>query len=350
MATKGLRCDDDLSGLMLKPYGTFGFIDMLATLPGRAKGHEFALPKQVIIVGGNKKLGHIAKKCFLVRIMRNSTSFTWFITDIDGTLIDDDGNLPERNREALQHCRDQGIPVVLATGRRWTTLLRLLDRLHLEDYADYAVLNNGMVINVLRLRQTLHCESFPKPAFYAALSALERLNIDPIVLCHDPKGEVDVYHRHPSLMNGDFLNKNVGHCRYVADFKPLGDLPLVEFILLGPESELSLAQEAIRHLPLETALIRNTFYSGYMLEVTPLGISKCSGALRVGTLLGQNLMDAVAIGDSANDLPLLKRVGRSIAVGNASDLVRQTAHETVANGELAGVAEAVFKHFRPARI
>jgi hypothetical protein len=42
------------------------------------------------------------------------SSYRWLITDIDGTLIADDGSLPARNRDALAHCRELGIPVVLA--------------------------------------------------------------------------------------------------------------------------------------------------------------------------------------------------------------------------------------------
>jgi Cof subfamily protein (haloacid dehalogenase superfamily) len=275
--------------------------------------------------------------------MPASRPYRWLLTDVDGTLIRDDGTLPERNRQALEHCRRQGVPVVLATGRRWTTLRRLLERLGLE--ADYAVLNNGMVVKELSTRRVLHQEAFSFAEFAAAAAALDALGLDPIALAHDPDGQTDVFHRRLSLMNGDFVAKNAGHCRAVSDFRELEGLPLVEIILLGPERELAQAQEALRPLDLECALIRNTFYAGYMLEVTPRGISKLSGARHVAKLLGAGLEEAVAIGDSANDLPMLRGAGRAVAVGNAPEPVRLAAHETVANGEDAGVAEAIFRHF-----
>jgi Cof subfamily protein (haloacid dehalogenase superfamily) len=275
------------------------------------------------------------------------SSYRWLITDIDGTLIADDGSLPARNRDALAHCRELGIPVVLATGRRWTTLSRLLDRVNLHGLADFAVLNNGMLVKDLRAGRNLHCELFPREAFLQATAVLESRNLEPLVLAHDPDGRTDVFYRGLSLMNGDFVDKNAGHCREIPDFGALEGIPLAELILLGPEAELAQARDSLFHLPLEIALIRNTFYAGYMLEITPRGVSKFSGALRVADFLGAAMGEAVAIGDSANDLPLLRRVGRAVAMGNASEEVRLMAHETVSLAEEAGVAEAVFRHFPP---
>ena len=271
--------------------------------------------------------------------------FKWLITDVDGTLLDDDGNLPEANRDALKHCRNLGVPVVLATGRRWTTLQRLIDRLGLGDLVDFSILNNGMVVKELRTRTVLHRETFPMETVMNAVETFATLNLDPIALAYNPEGGPDVFHRRFSLMNGDFVAKNTADSRVVQDYRELQDKSLVELILLGPEPDLAVAQQAIAHLPLESALIRNTFYSGYMLEITPRNISKLSGARHIAEILGLTLAGAVAIGDSANDLPLLRHVGKSIAVGSAPRGVRDAVHEVVASGGDAGVAEAVFRHF-----
>lgn len=44
----------------------------------------------------------------------------WVILDIDDTLLDHAGRLPEENRRAVQAVSAKGLPVVLATGRRWS--------------------------------------------------------------------------------------------------------------------------------------------------------------------------------------------------------------------------------------
>src|SRR5690606_1291048 len=73
-------------------------------------------------------------------------SYRWFITDVDGTLLDEANEIPPANRASLEELKRAGVPVVLATGRRWTTLKRVLDRLDLWNLVDYAIANNGAVI------------------------------------------------------------------------------------------------------------------------------------------------------------------------------------------------------------
>src|SRR5918994_365871 len=39
--------------------------------------------------------------------------------DLDGTLLDSRGNLPERNRRAIERARGRGVRIALVTGRRF---------------------------------------------------------------------------------------------------------------------------------------------------------------------------------------------------------------------------------------
>jgi Cof subfamily protein (haloacid dehalogenase superfamily) len=266
-------------------------------------------------------------------------NYRWFITDVDGTLLDDANELTPANRAALEYCRAREIPVVLATGRRWTTLRRVIDRLGLENLVNYAIINNGMVIKNLATHTVLHRETFHPEAMRAAVETLNVLGWDPLALAYEPNGGPDVYHRRLSLRNGDFTAKNEGYCTLINDFGELEGRAVVELILLGAEAELTRAQQALEGLPLETALIKNTFYADYMLEITPQNVSKFTGARRLGELLGLGVDEAVAIGDSANDLPLLRRAGRAVAMPLAPEHVRAGAHES------GIVSDTIHKYF-----
>jgi Cof subfamily protein (haloacid dehalogenase superfamily) len=255
-------------------------------------------------------------------------SYRWFITDVDGTLLDEANELSPENRAALEHCKARGIPVVLATGRRWTTLRRVIERLDLQDLVDFVIINNGMVIKNLKTGKVLHHEAFDQSAILGAATALNALGWDPLALAYEPDGGPDVYHRRLSLRNGDFTAKNDGYCVLLNDYEELEGRAVVELILLGAQAELARAQQALERLPLETALIKNTFYADYMLEITPRDVSKQTGARRLGAHLGLTLAEAVAIGDSANDLPLLRGAGRAVAMPLAPEDVRAGAHET----------------------
>jgi Cof subfamily protein (haloacid dehalogenase superfamily) len=267
------------------------------------------------------------------------------ITDIDGTLLDDDGNLPEANREALAHCRAQGVATCLATGRRWTTCRRLLDRLDLHGLIGFCILNNGMLVKDVARDTTLFRRDFPLDLLLLAAERLDSAGLDPIVLGHNPDGATtDVFHRRDALLNGDFIAKNASHSRRVEDWRELGGEHLVELVLIGRRADLEEAAAAVASLPVETAILRNTYYAEYMLEITPRGVSKLLGAEELLGHLGLERDQAIAIGDSDNDLALLAGLPRSIAVANADAKVKAIAREITGSNSEGGFAQSVFRH------
>jgi Cof subfamily protein (haloacid dehalogenase superfamily) len=267
------------------------------------------------------------------------------ITDIDGTLLDDDGNLPDLNRRALEHCKAMGVRTCLATGRRWTTCLRLLDRLALNGIVDYCILNNGMIIRDLAVDRTLFRRDFPFPLLLEAAARLNAASLDPIVLGHNHDGATaDVFHRNDALMNGDFIAKNAGHARQVSDWRELRDSHLVELVLIGRKEDLQAAARTLDGLDVEIAILRNTFYKEYMLEITPKGISKLLGADELLGYLGLGRHQAIAIGDSDNDYALLNDFPMSIAVANAESRILATAKEVTGRNSEGGFGQSVFKH------
>ena len=212
------------------------------------------------------------------------------ITDIDGTLLDDDGGLPDVNRRALAHCRARGVRTCLATGRRWTTCLRLLDRLDLGGLVDFCILNNGMMVRDVAREAVLFREDFPVPLLLQATERLNAIGLDPIVLGHNPDGATaDVFHRRNALLNGDFVAKNAVHAKRVADWSELDGAHIVELVLIGRREDLRIAADAVASLDVETAILRNTYYAEFMLEITPKGVSKLRGAHQLLGHLGLDL-------------------------------------------------------------
>lgn len=274
-----------------------------------------------------------------------SEAFRIVITDIDGTLLADDGSLPADNRAALAHCRSQGVLTCLATGRRWTTCRRLLDRLDLTGLIDYCILNNGMLVKQVAGDRTLFRRDFPLDLLVRVAERLNPAGLEPIVLGHNPDGKTtDVFHRNDCLLNGDFIAKNEGHTRRVAEWRELAGEHLVELVLIGERADLEAAAARVEGLAVETAILRNTYYLEYMLEITPKGVSKLLGADQLLAHLGLSRHQAMAIGDSNNDLALLAGIPMSIAVANGDPRVLAVAQEVTAPNAEAGFALAVRRH------
>lgn len=80
------------------------------------------------------------------------------------------------------------------------------------------------------------------------------------------------------------------------------------------------------------------------IEVSAEGVSKRSGLERLCTELGIQLSEVMAIGDSHNDLDMLRAVGLGVAMGNGSDEVKEAADEITKTNAEDGVALAIQKY------
>lgn len=75
------------------------------------------------------------------------------------------------------------------------------------------------------------------------------------------------------------------------------------------------------------------------IEITLVGVEKGSGVEWITDHLGLTRDQTVAFGDSGNDLPMQPAVGTFVAVGNASDLVKEKADAIVDSMWDDGVAK-----------
>ena len=86
-----------------------------------------------------------------------------------------------------------------------------------------------------------------------------------------------------------------------------------------------------------------TFSSGRYLEYLPEGVDKGHGLCALARILGVDVAETIAVGDSLNDLPMLEAAGLGVAVSNATDgidgLAGYAARSSCDDGILAEVVE-----------
>lgn len=78
--------------------------------------------------------------------------------------------------------------------------------------------------------------------------------------------------------------------------------------------------------------------SPYNLEINPAGINKASGIQMVCDLLGLEMSEVVAVGDSLNDLAVIQAAGLGVAMGNAQIAVKENADVVTASNNDDGIA------------
>ena len=77
------------------------------------------------------------------------------------------------------------------------------------------------------------------------------------------------------------------------------------------------------------------------VNIVAPGVSKGEAMRRIIDHVGLTPAEVVAVGDSANDLPMFAVAGLAVAMGNAPAAVRQAAHLVAGTVEDDGLAEVI---------
>ena len=87
-----------------------------------------------------------------------------------------------------------------------------------------------------------------------------------------------------------------------------------------------------------------SYSSNRYMEFNALGIDKGNGLRTVAEILGIDIKDTIAVGDNYNDIPMLKTAGLSVAVNNAVEDAKKSAHYvTEADNNKGALAEIIEK-------
>ena len=98
-------------------------------------------------------------------------------------------------------------------------------------------------------------------------------------------------------------------------------------------------QARLASLPLDFTWAETT-----SLEATPQGISKGTGLADLCSVLGIPISEAIGVGDTFNDIPMLQMAGLGIAMGNSNEAALQAAGAVVGDNDHDGIAEVIDKY------
>lgn len=234
--------------------------------------------------------------------------------DIDGTVVDHDGLLPEQVRAAVGLVVAAGVPVVLATGRAWHGTQPVFDQLELPPGP--AVASNGAVVVSYPPQRIVKAVTFDPRHVIERVTQLAPGTLIAVE-------EIGWGYR----VSGEFPGGDLTGEMTVEDVEQLSARPVTRIILRDPNGSdtdfLALAQ----HLGLHGV----TYFVGWSawLDIAPYGVNKATGLADVAHWLGVPASRVLAFGDGRNDIEMLTWAGRGLALGDAPPEVQQAADGTV---------------------
>lgn len=244
--------------------------------------------------------------------------------DIDGTLVSfDTHRVPESAMRAIDELKAKGIKVFIATGRSEL----------LVDNIDKGLFDGVLTFNGQYCRDgagnVIYKHPIPAEDVAGAVEYIGRTGI-------------------PCLFEGaDFMainsmNENARVSSAMLDLKlplpsDIGAMTGREIIQLIFYGSLEEEKQLMAAMPSCMA----TRWSPLLCDVIPKGGGKHIGMEKVLAHYGLTVGESMAFGDGENDITMLRRAGIGIAMGNASDAVKQAADYVTAAVDDDGVVKAL---------
>ncbi len=261
--------------------------------------------------------------------------------DLDETLLDSGHHVPERVRAAISAARRLGARFVPATGRPFASVAGTLDELGLLGAPGEYVLsfNGGVITENSRSKPLTSCGLDPQRAegLYA-FGARHGFCMHLYTLDH-------VYVRNYLPEERAYIGGRMNIVE--TDEKDLGFLAQTgEHVvkLLFMSLDMDLLHSTADHLAGLglTEGLEVVYSSNRYLEFNAPGVSKGIGLLELARMLGIPPEETMAIGDSSNDIPMIRAAGLGVAVANATDETKAAADYVCReNNDVGGVAEAI---------
>lgn len=256
--------------------------------------------------------------------------------DMDGTLLSDEKQISPANYEAIQQARENGIKVVLASGRPLVGIKRYLEELNLVSEDDYAVAFNGALVQSSKgdeiiSKTTLTLKDYK---YLYKLSKELEVNIHALTESSVISPKDSKYTRREAEMNG-IPNEIIA----VDDVDEATTIVKVMFI-----DRPELIDEIIDQIPEEVkskyTIVRS---APFFLEFLHKSVNKGAGVAALAKKLNIKQEEVICIGDAGNDIHMIKYAGLGVAMGNAFPEVKRVANFITKTNEEDGVAYIINK-------
>ncbi len=254
------------------------------------------------------------------------------VLDLDGTLTNSQKELSSRNREALIRLQEQGVKVVLASGRPTYGIVPIAKALELDRFGGYILAYNGGVILDFASKKEVYSNVLPDDL----IAPLYRYSTDAecVILSYD--NEYILTEQPDDKYVGVEAHLNKMEVRRVENFVEAFSAPLPKCLTVGdPEKILNLEQQLKELFGERMGIFRS---EPFFLELVPLGIDKAQSLSRLLEHTGGDKSEMIAFGDGYNDLSMIEFAGIGVAMSNAQPAVRERADFIAKNNDEDGVA------------
>lgn len=261
------------------------------------------------------------------------------VLDLDGTLTNKKKEITPHTLQVLKKAQQEGLKIVLASGRPTYGIVPLAEQLELKHFGGYIMAFNGGLILDCATGETIY-QNFLDPSVYPYL--YEKGNTKDFKI---------LSYKDEYIVSEDIANE------YVAYEARLNKMPLMQVenfldVITFPEPKCLIVgdPEILKDLELEMREKLQHCMSVYrsepfFLELLPLGIDKAKCLEKLLERMQIDRKNVIACGDGFNDLSMIEFAGLGVAMANAQQVVKNAADYITLSNEEDGVAVVVEKFY-----
>ncbi len=261
------------------------------------------------------------------------------ISDFDGTLVKSNGEISQKNKDAIMRYTQDGGAFAISTGRMPSGILPRAKELGLKGFVSCC---QGAIVIDIESGKTLVAGALSQDDAVAVCEKMEEMGL-----------HIHIYDMENFYVNMDDEPLRLYEKRVRVKAIRVLDKPLSKFIR---ERNLSVCKILMMVEPEKNAFVYNTLTdmrlpnctvtksAAFLVEVVHANYSKGTALETLAKHYQVPLNQTVAIGDQWNDLPMLTRAGVGLAVQNAAHELKQQVITLPYSNEEDAVAFAINKY------
>jgi Cof subfamily protein (haloacid dehalogenase superfamily) len=276
--------------------------------------------------------------------------------DLYGTLVGPGGGtVSPENQNTLKGALNRGVKIALVTGLNRASALNILETSGIFANPDWSGLMvacfNGAVMFEFSTNKIIWADSISvgltnqilkhpemEPYYPMVHGPLDSCNLLWIQQGNHPEIITHYLNRRRELLGGESV-------RVVDNLVDSITFPVQCISVVLPEDKIHLATNQLsKQFTGNIKIVKSQWKQGNAwIEILPPQTGKGEAVHRIRDRLGLTKDQVMAIGDNWNDIEMFEQAGISVAMGNASDDVKQHATHVTLPWDQAGVARALSK-------
>ncbi|MCT4607338.1 MAG: Cof-type HAD-IIB family hydrolase [Marinisporobacter sp.] len=264
------------------------------------------------------------------------------VSDMDGTLLNSNNQVSEKNKEAFKALLKNDVHVAIATGRIYTSARVYANHL---DMVTPIIACNGAVIRNLEDDHILYESHIQKEDCLKVIEVLRKhhtyfhyYSLDTFYTEKLAHSSLKYSEWNKTLKEEERIQINVIKDSY--EQIKNSDENIYKFNVINDDYEaLDCIKEELKEI--ETIEVSKSWHNN--LEIMNKGVSKGKAIDQLASILGVEQEEVMTFGDNENDISMLTYAGMGVAMGNAEEIVKKQADYVTATNDEDGVAKALEK-------